>query len=226
MLKAVIFDLDGTLTHIAFDYKRAKAEVISFLVSSGVDKNLLDEAKSIYLNIETAVSYIRKELGEDHAKVIRKKAFEIVDSYERQEIGKTSLNEGAISLIQYIKSKGIKVAICTNNSSYTSLSILKELNLLSLIDVIVTRDDVERLKPYPDPLLLVCSKLNISTSEALFVGDSLVDLLAAKAAGIKFVFLLKEPLPQANEIVNDFSFEKVSSLNEIKKIVDCNSQEA
>ncbi|MEM3415094.1 MAG: HAD family hydrolase [Thermoproteota archaeon] len=221
MLKAVIFDLDGTLTNIAFDYKKAKAEVISFLVSSEVNEKLLDETKSIYINIEAAVSYITKKFGEERAKLIRKKAFEIVDSYERQEIGKTFLNEGALSLIQCIKSRGIKVAVCTNNSSYTSLSILKELNLLSLIDAIVTRDDSERLKPYPDPLLIVCNKLNISTSEALFVGDSIVDLLAAKAAGMKFVFLSKESLPQTKEIVNNFHFEKVSSLNEIKKIVGC-----
>jgi phosphoglycolate phosphatase len=221
MLKAVVFDLDGTLTSIAFDYKKAKTEVLSFLVSSGVNERLLDEAKSIYLNIEAAVGYIKKEFGEDRAREIRRKAFEIVDSYERQEIGKTFLNDGALSLIHCIKSKGIRVAVCTNNSSYTALSILRDLNLLDLIDVIVTRDDVERLKPYPDPLLLVCSKLKISPSEALFVGDSLVDLLAAKAAGTKFVLISKGSIPQATEANEDFVFEKVSSLNEVRKFVGC-----
>ncbi len=221
MLKVIVFDLDGTLTSIAFDYKKAKAEVLSFLVSSGVNEKLLDEAKSIYLNIEAAVGYIKKEFGEDRARAVRRKAFEIVDSYERQEIGKTFLNDGALSLIHCVKSKGIKVAVCTNNSSYTAISILRELNLLDLIDVIVTRDDVERLKPYPDPLLLVCSKLKISPSEALFIGDSLVDLLAAKAAGTKFILISRSPIPQTMEANKDFVFEKVSSLDEVKKFVGC-----
>ncbi|MGC8577871.1 MAG: HAD family hydrolase [Thermoproteota archaeon] len=221
MLKALVFDLDGTLTSIAFDYKKAKAEVLSFLVSSGVNEKLLDEAKSIYLNIEAAVGYIKKEFGEDRARAVRRKAFEIVDSYERQEIGKTFLNDGALSLIHCVKSKGIKVAVCTNNSSYTAISILRELNLLDLIDVIVTRDDVERLKPYPDPLLLVCSKLKISPNEALFIGDSLVDLLAAKAAGTKFILISRSPIPQTMEANKDFVFEKVSSLDEVKKFVGC-----
>lgn len=221
MLKAVIFDLDGTLTSIAFDYKKAKTEVLSFLVNSGVDKKLLDEAKSIYLNIEAAVSYVKKEFGEERARAIRKKAFEIVDSYERQEIGRTFLNSGALSLINCIRSKGIKVAICTNNSSYTTFSILRELNLLNLIDVVVTRDDVERLKPYPDPLLLVCSKLNIKANEALFIGDSLVDLLAAKAAGTKFVLISKDSASKTAEFNEDFVFERVSSLDEVREIVGC-----
>lgn len=220
MLKAVIFDLDGTLTSVAFDYKKAKAEVISFLVSSGVSERILDEKKSIYLNIEAAVGYVRKEFGEDYAKTIKTKAFEIVDKYERQEIGKTFLNEGALSLIHHLKSKGVKVAVCTNNSSYTAFSILKDLNIIYLIDVIVTRDDVEKLKPYPDSLLLVCSELGINANEALFVGDSLVDLLAAKAIGMRFILLSKEHIPQVEEVGKNSNFERINSLNELRKIVE------
>jgi HAD superfamily hydrolase (TIGR01662 family) len=220
MLKAIIFDLDGTLTNLTFDYKKAKAEVISFLINSKVDEKILDENKSIYLNIEAAINYIKKEFSEEYAKIIKEIAFEIVDKYERQEIGKTSLNDGALDLINCIKSKGMKIAICTNNSSYTTLSILNELNIINLIDVIITRDDVEKLKPYPDPLLLACKKLNINPNEALYIGDSIVDLLTAKAAGIAFILISKNDL-KVKESYENFNFKKVNSLSEIKKIIDC-----
>lgn len=220
MLKAIIFDLDGTLINLAFDYKKAKAEVISFLINSKVDENILDENKSIYLNIEAAINYLKKEFSEEYAKIIKEKAFEIVDKYEKQEIGKTSLNDNALDLINCIKSKGMKIAICTNNSSYTTFSILNKLNIANLMDVVITRDDVEKLKPYPDPLLLACKKLNINPNEALYVGDSIVDLLTAKAAGTQFIFISKNEI-EIKETYENFNFKKVKSLNEIKEIIDC-----
>lgn len=220
MLKAIIFDLDGTLINITFDYKKAKAEVISFLINSKVNKKILDENKSIYLNIEAAINYIEKEYGKEFAKIIKDKAFEIVDKHEKQGIKKASLNKDALNLINYIKSKGIKIAICTNNSSYTTFSILNKLKIASLVDVIVTRDDVEKLKPYPDPLLLVCKKLNINPYEALYIGDSIVDLLTAKAVGVPFVFIFKNNF-KIIESYEKFNFKKVSSLSEIKEIIDC-----
>lgn len=218
MLKAIIFDLDGTLINLAFDYKKAKAEVISFLINSKVDGKVLDENKSIYLNIEAAINYMKKEFGEEHAKIIKEKAFDIVDKYEKEEIEKASLRDNALSLINYIKSKGMKIAICTNNSSYTTFSILNKVNIANLIDVIVTRDDVEKLKPYPDPLLLACKKLNINPNEALYIGDSIVDLLTAKAVGMKFILLSKNDLKIA-ESYEGFNFKKVSSLKEIIKVL-------
>ncbi|MEM2928823.1 MAG: HAD family hydrolase [Nitrososphaerota archaeon] len=218
MLRAVIFDLDGTLINLAFDYKKAKAEVISFLINSKVDEKVLDENKSIYLNIEAAINYIKKEFGEEYAKIIKEKAFDIVDKYEKEEIRKASLCENALNLINYIKSKGMKIAICTNNSSYTTFSILNKINIANLIDVVVTRDDVEKLKPYPDPLILACKKLNINPNEALYIGDSIVDLLTAKAVGMKFILLSKNDLKIA-ESYEEFNFKKVSSLKEIKEII-------
>ncbi|MEM1575441.1 MAG: HAD family phosphatase [Nitrososphaerota archaeon] len=216
MLKAIIFDLDGTLINLAFDYKKAKAEVISFLINSKVDEKVLDENKSIYLNIEAAIDYIKKEFGEEYAKIIKEKAFDIVDKYEKEEIEKASLCDNALNLINYIKSKGVKIAICTNNSRYTTFSILNKVNIANLIDVIVTRDDVEKLKPYPDPLLLACKKLNINPSEALYIGDSIVDLSAAKAVGMRFILLSKNDLKLTESYKN---FKKVNSLKEIIKVL-------
>jgi len=214
MIKAVIFDLDGTLTKIAFDYHKAKKDVISFLISLGVDEKVLDENKSIYLNIEAALEYLRKNSKDDKVSFAKEKSFEILDEYEKQEIGKTSLKENALDLLSFLKEKGYKVAICTNNSKYTALSIINDLKISKFIDVVVTRDDVKKLKPYPDPLLLALSLLNVKNEEAVFIGDSLVDLLAAKAANIRFILISENP-PQFSNISQNFEFSVVSSLKEL-----------
>ncbi|MFX0124207.1 MAG: HAD family hydrolase [Candidatus Hodarchaeota archaeon] len=84
-----------------------------------------------------------------------------------------------------IKSHIKYLAIFTGKSRKTMQMTLEKLRLIQFFDIILTGNDVERSKPYPDALFRIISLLNLNKGETLFVGDSPLDVIAGKAAGIK-----------------------------------------
>jgi phosphoglycolate phosphatase len=82
-----------------------------------------------------------------------------------------------------LHAKGMPLALVTNKPTPFVAPLLEALDIAQFFSFVVGGDDVVNKKPHPEPLLLVCKKLNIQPHELLFVGDSRNDILAAKAAG-------------------------------------------
>lgn len=79
-----------------------------------------------------------------------------------------------------------KLGIVTNRDA-KGIRMLEAYDLLDVFDAVVTSSDVSAPKPAPEGLYKICDLLGASPAEAVFVGDSLADLSAANAAGVKFV---------------------------------------
>jgi phosphoglycolate phosphatase len=105
-----------------------------------------------------------------------------------------------------------KTAIATNRSN-TMDRVLSEHGLEEYFDLVVTSSDVDRPKPYPDPLIKILEHFEIEAYNTLYVGDSELDEMAAKAAGVPFVAYQNESL------LANFH---IKSLKEIAQILDIN----
>ena len=103
-----------------------------------------------------------------------------------------------------------KTAIATNRSN-TMDRVLSEHGLEGYFDLVVSSSDVDRPKPYPDPLIKILEYFEIEASNALYVGDSELDEIAAKAAGVPFVAY------QNRSLLANFH---IKSLKEIAQILD------
>ena len=88
-----------------------------------------------------------------------------------------------INILQSARKKGIKTGLVTNSFKSIVSKALEFHKINGCFDAVVTADDVERVKPYPDPLVKICEKLGIMPQEALYVGDTKTDYKAGKAAG-------------------------------------------
>jgi len=88
--------------------------------------------------------------------------------------------------------------------------VLSEHGLTEYFDLVVSSSDVERPKPYPDPLIKVLEHFKIKPHQSIYVGDSELDQIAAKLASIPFVAYKNRAL------VADYHIE---SLQEIEKIL-------
>jgi len=77
------------------------------------------------------------------------------------------------------------MAIFTGKSRKTMVMTLQKLGLIDVFDIILTGNDVERSKPYPDALFRIINVLSLDKTETLFIGDSPLDIMAGKSAGIK-----------------------------------------
>ena len=95
----------------------------------------------------------------------------------------------AIKVLKAIKKKNIKIGLVTNSFTTPTLKTLKFHKIKQYFDAVVTADDVEKVKPYPDPVIKLCEKLKVNPDEAIVVGDSKSDYQAGKSAGCFFVGL-------------------------------------
>jgi HAD superfamily hydrolase (TIGR01509 family) len=80
----------------------------------------------------------------------------------------------------------VELAVCTNRSTSMNM-VLESFGLARYFGCVMTASRVANPKPHPEPLLAVLDHYGISAVEALFVGDSEVDRLAAEAAGVPFI---------------------------------------
>ena len=94
---------------------------------------------------------------------------------------------GALNTLNYLKDQGFLLGIVSNGSP----RLLKKRfgSNLDLFDVFIESKSIGVSKPSPTPLYYACSRLNIKVNEAIFVGDTLVDLLAAKNAEMRVILV-------------------------------------
>jgi len=77
--------------------------------------------------------------------------------------------------------------VVTNKQRHFAIGLLNRLGLSQWIDVVVGGDSCDRRKPDPQPLHFACNALHVGPPQTLMVGDSLTDVLAARAAGLPVV---------------------------------------
>jgi len=113
-----------------------------------------------------------------------------------------------VSLLEKLKPH-FKTAIATNRTD-TINRLLASFDLAEYFDLIVTASDVERPKPYPDALLKISDHFKLPPDQVIYIGDSRLDELAARAAGMPLVAY------RNSELSADYY---VNSLNEIEGLL-------
>ncbi|MCS7136123.1 MAG: HAD-IA family hydrolase [Nitrososphaerota archaeon] len=187
--KAVIFDLDGTLVEFKLKINDAKLKIISRLRELGLDPGNLSPEDSI----QAIISKVTKTNGivdKTFNERIKSEVFSIMENFELEAALAPSPRGDALKVLTSLKSMNIMVAVATNSCKKASLLTLQKCGMLTHVDVVVTRDDVERIKPANDLLKKALSLLGISSDEAVYVGDTTYDIEAAKSIGVKSVAVL------------------------------------
>lgn len=95
------------------------------------------------------------------------------------------MEEGLLDTLQALRGR-VNLAVCTNRSTSMDM-LLEDFGLASYFSFVMTALKVTNPKPHPEPLLKILDYYRIGPKEALFVGDSELDRLAAEAAGVPFV---------------------------------------
>lgn len=187
--KAVIFDLDGTLVEFKLRVNDAKLEIISRLKELGLDPGNLSPEDSIQTLISKATSMngvVDKALNE----LIRSEVFKIMEKFELEAASIPSPRNDALKVLKNLKSMNVMVAVATNSCRKATLLVLQKCGMLTYVDAVVTRDDVERIKPANDLLKKALNLLGVSSEETVYVGDSVYDIEAAKSMGVKSIAVL------------------------------------
>lgn len=188
MIKAVIFDLDGTIT----DTLSTIAHFGNFALNShGFDSIPEEEYKYFAGNgkkvlIEKMLEYHNAYTEENFKNV--EKTYD--NAYESDPIGKTVPFDGIIFLLKNLHEKGLKTAVDSNKPHNVALMVIDKLFPAGSFDNIYGQIDGIPHKPDPTLALKLAREFGISPKECLFVGDTSVDMQTAKSAGMNAVGVL------------------------------------
>ena len=178
-VRAVLVDLDGTLLHTAPDLAAAanrmlaeldlpvrKPEVVATFISKGVPM------------------LVRRMLPDTADEALLERALPIFERYYAEESGvRTEPFPGARAGLMRLRKLRLPLACVTNKPERFTRELLQRTEFAVFFDVLVCGDTVPRKKPDPMPLLFACERLAVAPQNALFIGDSLNDVVAARAAG-------------------------------------------
>ncbi|TFG24257.1 MAG: HAD family hydrolase [Promethearchaeota archaeon] len=211
-IKAIIWDLDGTLIHFKIDWVRARREAIKILKHYGVPKHLLTVKSSILENIGLARDYFNNSgITPEKIENIIEKVDQVVNEIEYEAATEAIAVNGIQEVLEYLSKKNLKQAIYTFNTYRNAKTSLEKTNLLHFFDVIVGRDHVKNTKPHPEHLTLICNKLGVNPSNIIVIGDNHRDIEGALNVGAKSIAIKTklakltniEILKKANKIVEE-----------------------
>jgi len=180
-IKAIVFDLDGTIVNFNLDYKSARAEVIQFLSNQGFPASIFSINESVFEMLKKLEIYMQnhRTINRDYSR-LRKDMLAILEKYEMESATTTQLVPGAFETLQALKKMKLKLGLFTVNSQKATEHILSTFRLEPFFQAVVTRDSVPTVKPNPIHLEAVLKSLRAKPAETVVVGDSIWDMKAAK----------------------------------------------
>lgn len=181
-MRAAVFDFDFTLA----DSSRAVAACFNFALRSlgleTVDPGLV--RRTIGLGLGEALEILTGQTDPELEQRFRKLFVEHADEVM---VSQTDLLEGVLPALDSLRNAGLRLGIVSTKYRYRIEDTLVRYQALDRFEVIIGGGDVKALKPDPEGLLLSLSLLGVSPTEAVFVGDHLVDAEAAHRGGVPFV---------------------------------------
>jgi HAD superfamily hydrolase (TIGR01509 family) len=180
-VKAVVFDLDGTIATFNLDFKTLRSEVRGYLMKSGVPASVLNINENIFEMLKKTEIFMKNQgKPAELLEKIRRGALSIAEKHEMEAAMHTSLLPGAADTLQAIKRKGMKIGLCTVNGQKSMDYILKRFNIAEYFGAAIPREKVNYIKPNPEHLEVVLKALGVTPAETVVVGDSVIDVKAAK----------------------------------------------
>ncbi|WP_445345513.1 HAD family hydrolase [Acinetobacter bohemicus] len=178
-MKAVLFDLDGTLIDTAADFIRIIQDmcrdkqcdvVAADLIRTQVSEGARAMVKLVYPELDV----------EDPVFLAHRQRF--LDVYGDDIAVETDLFDGMYPLLEALESQNIPWGIVTNKPRWLSEALLKALNLTDRCAVLVCPEDVSKTKPDPEPMYLAAKQIQIQPEDCIYVGDHPRDIDAGRHA--------------------------------------------
>jgi phosphoglycolate phosphatase len=212
-VKAVMFDLDGTLVHtapeIAFAINKMLAELeLSQLPQQQIESYIGEGAQMLIRRCITAHGQ------RDPDEALFEQAQALFFAHYADNVTQSKPYEGVVETLAALQDKGLKLACVTNKPEKFTMPLLDESGLLDFFEIVVSGDTLPKKKPDPIQLRYICAKFNVLEAEAMLVGDSLTDVAAAHAAGC-YIVTVPYGYNQGKPIDHSLVDETIASLTDL-----------
>jgi 2-phosphoglycolate phosphatase len=182
-VRAVLFDLDGTLIDSAPDLGAAAD---GMRVSRGMPSKPLDAYRSQAGSGARGMLQVAFGMGVEHVDYDQFRE-EFFLRYEACLTQRTRPFPGVEQLLESLVQRGLLWGIVTNKAQRFTSPIVRSLRLLDSASTVICGDTTAHAKPHPEPLLEAARQLSLSPSECIYVGDDARDIVAGRSAGMRTV---------------------------------------
>ncbi|MEM0375559.1 MAG: HAD family hydrolase [Nitrososphaerota archaeon] len=215
LLGCAVFDLDGTLVEFPHEWiRRAKACTVEKLIDAGF--------KVPDVPLTRPLSEIMGRMVSLNGPGSEDEIYRIVDStfreFELRAAMEARVREGAAELLESVRREA-RVAVATNNSREAALRSLQVAGLSGYVSVVVSRDEVDRMKPDPQMVIKAVRECRSPLNGAVHVGDSYVDVVAARSTGVLSIAVLGG-VSNLEELVRHRPHIIARDLNEVRMTLE------
>jgi HAD superfamily hydrolase (TIGR01509 family) len=212
-IKAVIFDVDGTLVDSMWIWKQVDIE---FLARRNIELPV-DMQKDIEgLSYTSTAEYFKERFKlPETIDEIKEEWRQMADDYYNNII---PLKPGVRETLMLLRAQGMKIGIATSNSRELVQTMLVKHELVQYFDTIRTSCEVPRSKPFPDVYLKAAEDLEIEPKECLVFEDTVAGVTAAKAADMTVIVIYDELSADSKEHLGQLGEAYIKDFHEFIEI--------
>ena len=217
-IKAVFFDLDGTLVDSLDDLRDAVNHMLSVF-----DRRALNANEVRRLIGKGARNLVQRALATDSPEMVEQ-GLQLFTAYNAVHIAdKSSLYPGTLEMLETLRGRGIRMAVISNKNEELCRLIIRTLKIEEYFPIICGGDTFPAMKPSPLPLFEVLNRLQLYPYNSIMIGDSINDIQAGKLArittiGCRWGYGNEEELIDADHRIN--SWPEAVSIMEIMSTSD------
>jgi len=187
-IKAVVFDLDGTLVDSANDIVAALNHGLA--LSGRAPMAVASAYPIISVGLDRMVELALLGSGglPERAELERLQSLSR-EYYELNMLVHTRPYPGTIDVLKQLRASGMRLGVCTNKLHHPARQVLAGLDMEQFFEVVIGRDTQEHAKPHPAPLRAALHALDAQPAQAIMIGDSGIDVACARAADVAVIVM-------------------------------------
>jgi phosphoglycolate phosphatase len=178
-IKTIIFDFDGTLAKLNIDFQKMRESIATLISSHGVANGQLRSNFGLEMIDEAFDIINQRSLPE--ARHFFDEASSMIENIETEAAYKGALFDDTKTLLTALQLKKISCGIITRNCAKAVKIVFPD--IFSYCPVVICRDDVNKVKPHPEHIILALTKLGSSAENTLMIGDHPIDIKTGRNAG-------------------------------------------
>ncbi|SDU22667.1 HAD family hydrolase [Desulfobacula phenolica] len=212
----ILFDLEGTLVNFQWHLKDAAIKLLQVLSNAGIDPARYGESPG-YAGLYNTTRDITDDWDIQETEQLFGQLAMIYDFYDLDALSRWTPYPDVRPVLEKLSVCKYRMGVVSNCGYYAAETVLERFDLAGYFELVVSRNDVLYLKPFPDGLNLAIEKLCMPADKTLFVGDSINDILAANKVPVTSCFLSggESRVTGEDSLTADFRISSFSGLADI-----------